>query len=292
LPVHQADKTHVVQSPFGIQAFGPAVIAFQPRMSLRDRISAIMVVEDADTERTVLPTAGAVLGIQTSGRVRAETGLLTIAGVTGVQNVARTYTYVGRTSSLLVRFTPQGAACLGLPASELASRSIGLHEILRADRVDRMHEAVIAARTPADRVAVLEDFVAQLPFTGDSLVAEALKLVASSSTRAIRIAEVARLLGLSERQLERRFLERVGVTPKRFAMLRRFERAIASARTTPSLTAVALDAGYYDQSHFVREFRQFTGVSPGALLRTPRQDVGFVQSPALRRRQYRERRRT
>jgi AraC-like DNA-binding protein len=254
----------------GFNAFGPAVITFQPRMSLRDRISAIMLVEDADTERMVLPTASAVLGIQTSGRVRAETGLLSVAGVTGVQNVARKYAYVGKTTSLLVRFTPQGIACLGVPACQLASRNIGLHEILRPDRVERMHERMRAARTAADSVAVLEDFLAQLPFTGDPLVAQALKLVASSSTRPTGVAEVARLLGLSERQLERRFLERVGVTPKRFATLRRFERAIASASTTPSLTAVALDAGYYDQSHFIREFRRFTGVSPGTLLRTPR----------------------
>jgi AraC-like DNA-binding protein len=245
-------------------------------MSVRDRIAAIMVVEDADTERTVLPTAGAVLGIQTSGRVRAETGLLSIAGVTGVQNVARKYAYVGRTTSLLVRFTAQGAACLRVPASELASRSIGLHDILPPGRVDRMQERVLAARTVADRVAVVEDFLIQLPFAGDPLVAHALKLLASSpsttraacSTRPIHVAEVARLLGLSERQLERRFLERVGVTPKRFATLRRFERAVAFTRTAPSLTAVALDAGYYDQSHFIREFRRFTGVSPGALFRT------------------------
>ncbi len=269
-PAHQTHDTHVLQSWFAILALGPAVITFQPRMSLRDRISVIMVVEDADTERTVLPTASAVLGIQTSGRVRAEAGLLSIAGVTGVQDVARKYAYVGRTSSLLVRFTPQGAACLGVPTSELASRSIGLHEILPPARVDCMHERVLAARTAADRVAVVEDFLVQLPFTGDPLVAHALKLLASSSTRPIHIAEVSRLLGLSERQLERRFLQRVGVTPKRFATLRRFERAIASARTAPSLTAVALDAGYYDQSHFVREFRRFTGVSPGALLGMPR----------------------
>src|SRR5665213_303471 len=69
---------------------------------------------------------------------------------------------------------------------------------------------------------------------------------------------------LSERQLERRFLLRVGMMPKRFARLARFERAVSLMDSASALAAVAQLAGYYDQSHFVREFRAFAGTAPAA----------------------------
>jgi AraC-like DNA-binding protein len=77
---------------------------------------------------------------------------------------------------------------------------------------------------------------------------------------------------MSERQLERRFLARVGVTPRSWATLRRFERAVALAAATPDapLTNVALDAGYYDQSHFIRDVRRRAGQRPTTLFRRAR----------------------
>ena len=84
------------------------------------------------------------------------------------------------------------------------------------------------------------------------------------------VAAVARALGLSERQLERRVLLRIGLPPKRLARLLRFERAVALANATASLTETALAAGYADQSHFIREFRRFSGATPSAILRRPR----------------------
>jgi transcriptional regulator GlxA family with amidase domain len=78
------------------------------------------------------------------------------------------------------------------------------------------------------------------------------------------LAAIAAELALSERQLERRFLLRVGMMPKRFARLARFQRAISLMDSASALAAVAQLAGYYDQSHFVREFRAFAGTAPAA----------------------------
>jgi methylphosphotriester-DNA--protein-cysteine methyltransferase len=103
--------------------------------------------------------------------------------------------------------------------------------------------------------------LAALPYEDDPLVTRAATLLAGAHDEA-SVSSVAGVLGVSERQLERRFLARIGVTPKRFATLRRFERAVARATIAPSLTAAALDAGYYDQSHFIRDFRRFAGSSP------------------------------
>ncbi len=83
----------------------------------------------------------------------------------------------------------------------------------------------------------------------------------------VSVAELARAANLSTRQLERRFRARVGLGPKTFARLVRFQRALALLRTSGArLAEVAAQAGYYDQAHLVRDFRQFAGASPSRYL--------------------------
>ena len=240
---------------------------FTPHPALRGRVASIELLESQDGEVVVLPSTNVVLGFQFRGRVRAGEALLAPAGVTGIQPTARRYSYAGGAGSLLVRFTPEGAACLGVPAGELSSRSVALDAILPRARVAEVHERLVAAPDARARVAVVERFLAQLPYAADALVTRAVTLLtAVGDGDDANVAAVARTLDVSERQLERRFRARVGVTPKRFATLRRFERAVALAAEARSLTAVAVDAGYYDQSHFIRDFRRFAGGKPGDVL--------------------------
>jgi AraC-like DNA-binding protein len=236
-----------------------------PRADLRDRVVSIVVLDNDGGEATVLPSSGAVLGFQFSGRVRKGDALLSVAGVTGIQQSARRYGYVGATRSVLVRFTPQGATCLGMPASELADESVSLDLLLPGARelLERFHDA----RTTAEGVAIVEDFLGRRPFAQDPLVERALRFLEAAPAESASIARIARSLSMSERQLERRFLDRVGTTPRRWASLRRFERAAALVGSGAPLGRVALDAGYYDQSHFIRDFRRFAGVTPGELRR-------------------------
>jgi AraC-like DNA-binding protein len=238
---------------------------FRPHPALRDRVSAIDIVETDGGDATVLPSTSAVLGIQFRGRVRSGASLLSPAGITGIQPSAQTYSYAGGTGSILVRFTPQGAACLGVPASELASRSVPLDAILAGAGVSEMLERLGEASSAAVRVAVVERWLGELPYAEDPVVGRGLALLVTA-TDDPTIAAVARELGMSERQLERRFLAQVGVTPKRFATLHRFERAIALAATAPSLTTAAVEAGYYDQSHFIRDCQRFAGAAPGKFI--------------------------
>lgn len=226
---------------------------------------AIDIVENAGGETLVLPSTSVVLGLQFRGRVRAGERLLSVAGVTGLQGQARTYGYTADAGSVLVRFTPQGAACLGVAVGELTDRSVALDDLLPPARVAELCDRLHAATDDHARVEVVQGLLLALPFVRDPLVTRAVELLAAAHDEP-SVAGVARAVGLSERQLERRFSARVGLSPKRFAKLHRFERALALARTTPSLSAVAQGAGYYDQSHFVRDFRSFAGAAPSEVL--------------------------
>jgi AraC-like DNA-binding protein len=80
------------------------------------------------------------------------------------------------------------------------------------------------------------------------------------------VADVARRLGLSDRRFIEVFRRHVGMTPKRFCRVRRFQRALAAsdAAATPDWVCVAARYGYFDQSHLIRDFVEFSGLTPTA----------------------------
>lgn len=82
------------------------------------------------------------------------------------------------------------------------------------------------------------------------------------------IASLGEALGLGERQLRRRFEAAVGLAPKRFARLLRFQRVFEQQRESDATVwaQVALECGYCDQAHFNRDFRAFSGLAPRQLL--------------------------
>ncbi|MEZ4445092.1 MAG: helix-turn-helix domain-containing protein [Polyangiaceae bacterium] len=82
------------------------------------------------------------------------------------------------------------------------------------------------------------------------------------------MGEVAEALGVSERNLRRVFREAIGMSPKEFARLARFHRALreASASDRVDWAGVAVASGYYDQAHLIAEFREIAGVTPRTLL--------------------------
>lgn len=239
---------------------------------LRDRVASIDVVADEVNRppAPVLPSPAVVLGVQWRGRLRGIDGLLAQAGVTGIQDRARTYEPLGPTTSILVRFTPTGGACLALPLSELSGRSVALDDVLGGRRARELVERVAEAPNAMAARDVVIDFLGRLNVERDQLVAQALQMLTSSSDRAARVARVARSLAISERQLERRFLTTVGVTPKRWQELHRFHAAMTAMRASEgdALTDIAMTAGYYDQAHFNRDVRRRTGKTPTALLQT------------------------
>lgn len=240
-----------------------------PRAALQDRVASIEIVEGGPAALTVLPNAAVVLGLQWRGRVRAPEGLLAQAGVTGLQEGARPYTYVDDAASVLVRFTPTGASCLGVPVAALTRRSVALEDLLPAPLVREVVERLAEAPDDDARVAIVEALLVGRPALADGGVRRAITII--HTHRASDGPLVRRLtteLGVSERQLERRFERVVGLTPMRYAALRRFERAAAALHTADTLGGLAIEAGYYDQAHLTREFRRYAGVPPGALRRS------------------------
>lgn len=167
-----------------------------------------------------------------------------------------------------VHFRAGGAhPFLGLPPGELASTHIDL-EILWGSGARELRDRLRLAPTPARRFRILEGaLMARLagrPSRHVTLDAALSRLSSGASVRAL-VAE----LGVSHRHFIEVFHAQVGMTPKVFSRVQRFQRASARARRhgSPDWAAVAAECGYCDQSHLIHDFNAFAGVSPVDFLR-------------------------
>jgi transcriptional regulator GlxA family with amidase domain len=80
----------------------------------------------------------------------------------------------------------------------------------------------------------------------------------------MRIEQLAARLGVSRQHMAAQFRDKVGLSPKLYARIRRFRRATAALKTTPApdWAQLALDCGYFDQSHLIHDFQEFAGSAP------------------------------
>ena len=157
-----------------------------------------------------------------------------------------------------MRFLPgAGGGVLGVPLDELCDLRVDVAEVDRAFDVDGDME-------PAEVVGRFMS--AALDRQGDPLVAAAARKVGQQD-----VGAVARELGVSERQLRRRFHAAAGYGPKTLARILRFRRfvdAIDGGRA--DLAALAFDLGYSDQAHLTRETTRLAGLPPAAFMRARR----------------------
>jgi AraC-like DNA-binding protein len=154
-----------------------------------------------------------------------------------------------------MRFRPgAGGGVLGVPLHELRDLRVDVTDVDRAFDVDGHMEP---------REAVARFLSAAAGRRADPLVAVAARRLGEQD-----VGAVARDLGLSERQLRRRFHAAAGYGPKTLARVLRFCRFVdAIERGRTDLAAVAFDAGYADQAHLTRETTRLAGMPPAALLR-------------------------
>src|SRR5262245_27706233 len=165
-----------------------------------------------------------------------------------------------------VHFKPGGAfPFLGLPAGDLADTHVDL-ETLWGSSAGRLRERLFEARTSAERFLFLqESLLSRLRHGVEQhyAVSSALEMYGKNQAGP-RVREAAKYLGLSQRRFIQIFKAEVGMTPKLFSRIQRFQRTRTFIQHNPSINwaDLAVDFGYFDQSHFIREFLEFSGLSP------------------------------
>jgi AraC-like DNA-binding protein len=173
-------------------------------------------------------------------------------------------------SVLGVAFRPGGAApFLRMPASEVRDLHVSLEDIWGADAC-RLRERLVEAASD-DRFGIVERWLLQqVPGGLAQHPAVTYAITEFSGVPHTRsVSEVTDDVGLSSRRFIEIFDDEVGLTPKLYCRIQRFQHAIRLAHDSDDVdwADLAAMAGYYDQSHLIRDFQEFSGLNPSAYLK-------------------------
>src|SRR5262245_2121617 len=236
-----------------------------------ERYTIVESVEEAT--RVLIPEPGLHLGVRYRGAASLVDGdRATRLGdfvVTGLRSSARTMRTHAGGGIVVALFRPSGAAAMfATPLHELFGATAPLDALVARRDVARLGEQIAEPASHAQRVSVVEDFLAaHASHAARDPIVDAAVAALTACHGAMRIAALADQLGISQDPLEKRFRRIVGGSPKQLASILRVRRAIQLGRAGASWSTVAYQAGYFDQSHFIREFRAIAGMPPTRFFR-------------------------
>jgi AraC-like DNA-binding protein len=208
-----------------------------------------------------------------------EDDMLTVDGTTGRQTLGSLVAGVfpgptrirgERVECVEVHLSPVVASSLlGISPSELDGAVTDLADVW-GRKANRLREQLAASAAWPERFALMDEFLARRyaePSPVDPEVAAGWERIVARRGR-IRVGDLAASCGWSRKRLWSRFSAQLGLTPKRAAMLVRFDHAVRRLQAGGDPAQVATACGYVDQSHLHRDVLSFAGCTPGALTGT------------------------
>jgi len=174
------------------------------------------------------------------------------------------------TTVLVTRFYPHASSLFVLnSAVDFNNKSVDLYDILSRKSND-FYERIMEEPTFEKKVKVLEAFLIRQLMENEKKRGK-LKLV-DHICRYISSAEsfsgkcLSAEFGFSERYIQKAFLEYVGLTPQNYFAVQRFNKGLTLIQSSSkSFTDIALECGYYDQAHFIKEFKSYTALTPSQI---------------------------
>lgn len=241
---------------------------FMPCEALRPYVKSLAISENAlEASYKVIPDVSIVMGFQYSGHLgyidNGQHLPLSTAGITGLMDSYRVFHNASGTATFLVMFCETGAnAFFDIPLHEIYNQSIALDNLFLRSQMDAVCAQLYDCTNDLDRVSVVERFLlSRLNPHADPLVQKAVQLIQQHGGQ-VKIKQLTELLAISQSQFEKRFRKTVGCSPKKFASITRLRTLLHTTNVSSTLTQKGLDAGYFDQAHFIKDFKSFTGQNP------------------------------
>ncbi|WP_236607095.1 helix-turn-helix transcriptional regulator [Sandaracinus amylolyticus] len=252
-------------------------VARKPSPALAPYVDAIWCYESSapsHTRERIVPTGGMQLLVNLhedelrwwDGGALDRAHRIHGAGMHGVYDRPFAIDTIEQRAIVGVGFKPGGAwAFCGVPASAIAREHVALDEVWGRDGAT-LRERLLEAHARGEVLRELDRaLLARL-----SIDRHGRDLDVPAAVRALHegmsVRALTEALGTSEKRFVRAFVARVGVTPKRYARVLRFQRVVARVQRPERAewARIAAECGYYDQSHLVHEFRALSGLTPSA----------------------------
>lgn len=177
----------------------------------------------------------------------------------------------GYVYSFAVRFYPYGFTCFTTTSlNGLANKETPLSQLFGEREASELKQNIIRAKETRKRIEVVEEFLLnklKSKDVVDNIVKSTVEVLFDSGGSA-PINSILNNDLSKKRQLERKFLKQVGISPKQLSKVIRLQTALRMvlSRQSESLTKIAYESDYYDQAHFIKDFREFTGTIPKEFL--------------------------
>ena len=241
-----------------------------PAARLRPFIKDYLLIEtESERDNYILPDTSIVLSVRYRGHISIQENTLPDVVLSGIRKSSKNIHYAGQSGNLLVRFTPGGAAAFfSEPLNEWLDQSLPAAFLKNYSDIRQLPDRLAACSTKEEKITRLEQVLVSKLINPrpTPLILLAIQKIRSAGGQ-IPIRQLTRQLYLSQDAFEKRFRQTVGTSPKHFSTIIRLRNAIRTHSNTNSLTDTALSAGYYDQAHFIKDFRGFTGQPPGQFFR-------------------------
>jgi len=239
---------------------------YNPTEALRPFVNCILIVEsDREVTNRLLPGTAPVMAFRFKGVVYINNNTVPGFGITGMVRVARSARYTSGAGVLLVLFKEGGAAAfVDVPLHEFSGLTINLDNLFPANELQKLEEILGMLGANTDRVTAVERFLLSHLKRNekDAVISKAIDIIKSGNGN-FKVKELVSTLNTNIDSFEKRFRSQVGISPKHFSSIIRIRSVISNYQPDQDLTGISLDAGFFDQSHFNRDFKAFTGESPG-----------------------------
>ncbi|EQA43198.1 DNA-binding helix-turn-helix protein [Leptospira broomii serovar Hurstbridge str. 5399] len=240
-----------------------------PSDLLKPFVQTYLVIEsDNGMQNRILPSSSVVLSFRIKGRVSSleEFGenSIPLLGISGIRRFPRLIRYSPGAAALLVIFKEGGAtAFFKEPMHEIFGMNLSLDNLTDRIKILETEEKLFEANNHRQRISLIERFLlSELKgIRPDMLVLETIRKIRAAKGD-LRIGELLKGLPISRDSYEKKFRRIIGTTPKQFSEIVRMRNLIDQYSPNISLTETAYQAGYYDQAHFIKEFKSFTGLTP------------------------------
>jgi AraC-like DNA-binding protein len=251
--------------------------SYTPSTNLQPYIKIFHIIEsERGIENFILPDTGIVMAIRFKGIVSAqENGIesnLPNAVLSGLRQTPRLIKYSEKSGNVLAVFHPGGpAAFFTEPLHEVSGLSVPLNSFKNFADVNDLVERLSDAESNVHRIRIVEEVLMSKLKRNiiDPLVLRAAQQIKSDQGNS-RIKELIETLSISRDAFEKRFRQIVGTSPKQFSKITRIRSLIDGAQDYKTLTELAYHYGYFDQSHFIKDFKLFTGQAPSHFFKAPR----------------------
>lgn len=182
-----------------------------------------------------------------------------------------TFRIWGQSEIFGIRFSPASAAfLLKEEINQFNDRVLDLTSVL-GNSIKELHSKLQDAKSTTERICLADTYLTK-KFTVHTKTLNRIDLVQQVMDELTHkdffdnISNVASRYGISSRHLQKIFLHYTGLTPKLYSQINRFQNSlILLGKGNQPRTGIAYESGYFDQSHFIREFKSFTGFVPSGL---------------------------